>query len=180
MAIRLAWYPSLSNPEAVSATSIRRRGDVLARVLIMVEFARTSLLHRRRTCALIRRLLPVIFFMAYGCACAEVGNSGHHLDSVVKTSPAYATAAFGFADYSHRAEHCHDDLPVGSASGAQGDAGLSSQRASSVPHPLPATGWVSSLTSGQRAPPGGPSPENHLEVRPTGATALAVLCVFRS
>lgn len=179
-AIRPRWTLVLSNREGFLASPIRRRGDVLARVPIMVEFARTPLLRRRRALALMRCLLPIVFFMAYGCACAEVGNSGHHLDSRAKTSAVQATAVFGFADYSNRAEHCHHDLPVGSTSSAQGDAGLSSQRAASVSHPLPATGWVSSLTSGQRAPPGGLSPANHLVVRPTGATALAVLCVFRS
>jgi hypothetical protein len=145
-------------------------------------FARRSLLHRRRTYVLVRRLLPIFFFMAYGCACAEVGhsNSEHHLESVAKTSPAYATAAFGYADYANRGEHCHDDLPVGSTSGMQAGAGLSSQRAASISRPLPVTGWVSSFISGQRAPPGGLSPANHLEVAPTGATAHALLCVFRS
>lgn len=174
---------ALSNPESVIALTIRRRDDVLARVLIVVEFARTSLLRRWRTCVLIRCLLPIFVFMAYGCACAEVGhvNSEHHLDSFANISPVHAIAAFGYADYANRAEKCHDDLPTGSTPDVQAGAGLWSQHGPSGSHILPMTGWVSSLASGQeRAPPGGLSRATHPEVGRTGATALAMLCVFRS
>lgn len=149
----------------------------------MVEFAGTSLLRRWRSVVLIRRLLPIFVFMAYGCACAEVGrvNSEHRLESVANSSPAYAMAGFGYADYANRAERCHDDLPVASTPDLQAALGLSSQYGLSGSHILPMTGWMSSLASGQeRAPPGRRSRAIHSEVHPAGATAHVLLCVFRS
>ena len=148
-----------------------------------MKFARASLLRRMRSRMLLRGLLPIFVFMAYGCLCAHVehSNSEHHIDSVAEAPPLHAMAASGTADYTNRSEKCHDDLPVGSTPGGRAGAGLSLQNAPATSPVLQVTGWASWLASGrERSPPGVLSHASQLEVHPTRATALAVLCVFRS
>lgn len=162
--------------------TLRAHGHPLVRVVTVVEFAGISLSRQNRTGTLMRGFLVLFVFMAYGCACVQIGHfHGDLRVNPVTASPLHSTAAFGHAHYGNDGDRCHDDPPVGSISDNQAGAGLSSQRAPAVSHVLSMIGLVSAEASERmRSPPGGPSHASYPDVRSTGTTALAVLCVFRS
>lgn len=129
----------------------------------------------------LRGLLALVVFMAYGCACIPEGyfHSEYRIGHVA-ASPSHSMLAFGHAGYTNSRHRCHDDQPEGSTPGGQAAMVLSSQQAPVTPT-LPLTGWVSAEgSSRERSPPGVSSRGNHAEACRTSATALAMLCVFRS
>lgn len=148
----------------------------------MVEFARITVLGRDRTAMLARGFLSLFAFMAYGCACVPVGHfhGDSHLGSAVTYSLHSIAAEFEHADCGNGGDRCHDELPMGSTLDSRTIATILSQFAPAISHILPMIGWVSAEESGRERSPPTPSPASHLEARLTRATALAVLCVFRS
>lgn len=147
----------------------------------MVRFARISLLPRNPAGVLMQGFLALLAFMAYGCACVPVGHSDgdSHIDRIA-ASHSYSAVAFGHVNCGNGGHRCHDDLPVGFPADTQAEPHLSSRSAPAFSHVLPMIGWVNAEASGRERSPPAPSRARHLEVCRTAATALAVLCVFRS